>query len=258
MKLSFFLAMMIALIPLVDSHDQLAPGESLTYTRNYTVKVADLCAGWINNTANASGFDYCDKTVNASKDAEWSIRTEYHPAASLKKDSDKDGKQVNVGDIITYTYSVGNIGDVNLTIDSIVDDMLGPIDIESPSGDSNSDGWLNLNEVWTFTAYYDVHEDDLCSKIANWATLNAHDPCKEPIIPVQAYAEVETVCNELICTCCDSGTNWDGIDIGNQKALGLHNSEAKNRVNIIADQKGGRDCRAKNGAKIITNQREEN
>ena len=52
--------------------------------------------------------------------------------------------------------------------------------------------------------------------------------------------------------------NWDGIDIGNQKALGLHNSEAKNSVNIIADQKGERYCRSENGAKIITDQREEN
>jgi len=97
----------------------------------------------------------------------------------------------------------------------------------------------------------------LCSKIVNWANLTARDLCNRSISK-EAYAEVETTCNELICTCCDSGTNWDGIDIGNQKALGLHNSEAKNRVNIIADQKGGRDCRAKNGAKIITNQREEN
>lgn len=254
MKISNYFVMMLALISVADSLDHLAPGEARMYNRNYIVQESDLCVGWINNTANASGLDHCDKTVNSTKDATWSVRTKYKAAASLKKDSDNAGEEVDVGDIITYAYSVENIGNVNLTITSIVDDKLGPIDIDSPSGDSNSDGWLNLSEVWTYTVSYVVQEDDLCSKIANWAILNALDPCKKPVPPANAYAEVKTTCNELICTCCESGTNWDGIDVGNQKAMALHNSEAKNNVNIITDQKGGHDCRAKNGAKIIADQ----
>lgn len=239
MKFFIFFALVIVLISPVDSQVNLAPGELWANKHNYTVQETDLCAGWINNTADARGLDYCGKTVNSIRDAEWSIRTEYHAAASLSKISDKSGKKVYTGDVITYTYSVKNIGDVNLTIVSIVDNMLGPIDITDPLGDRNGDGWLNLSEVWTFTASYEVQERDLCSKIINSAELTALDPCNKSIVPrPYAYAEVETACNEWICPCCQNETDWEDLDVGNQKALALHNGEAQNNIEIIIDQSG--------------------
>ncbi len=231
------------------SQEVLEPGDTWNYTVQYTVKDIDICSDIVNN-ASVRAVGPCS-SIAEDNDTQV-VRTSYHASVDFEKVSDKSGEKVDLGDIITYNYFVRNTGNVNLSIVSIVDDMLGLIDVREPLGDSNSDGWLNLSEVWTYTASYEVQENDLCSRIKNRAVLNAVDPCKSPVYSDPAYAEVETVCNELICTCCDSGTNWDGIDIGNQKAISLHNSEAKNRVNIITDQMGGHDCRAKNGAKIIT------
>lgn len=250
MRRFIFFIFLAAMISMADSQEVLKPGDTRTYTAQYTVKDTDICDNIVNNAiVNATG-----PCSSFAEDNDTESVSPSHPAIRFEKTADRSGEAVNVGDIITYHYIVENIGGVNLTNVSIKDDMVPSVYLIF--GD-DSDSWLNRSEIWTYEGTYEVKENDLCSKIVNWANLTAQDLCNRSISK-EAYAEVETTCNEWICTCCDSGTNWDGIDIGNQKALGLHNSEAKNRVNIIADQKGGRDCRAKNGAKIITNQREEN
>ena len=56
------------------------------------------------------------------------------------------------GDAITFTYEVSNAGNVPLGNISVTDDKCG--NATYVSGDTNDDGKLDLDEVWTFTCAY--------------------------------------------------------------------------------------------------------
>ncbi|MGB5761176.1 MAG: hypothetical protein WBM58_01350, partial [Sedimenticolaceae bacterium] len=73
------------------------------------------------------------------------------------------GPVANLGDIVTFTYEVTNTGNVDLTIDDLVDDNATPDDTSddfTPEavlkegglnfGDENSDGIFNPGETWYF------------------------------------------------------------------------------------------------------------
>jgi hypothetical protein len=229
MKISFFFIIMVALICTANSQDHLAPGETWTYTRNYTVQESDLCNDIVNN-ATANATDTCFRAVGPAKDNE-TIHTIYKADIIFYKVSDRSGEVVDAGDVITYTYYADNTGDVNLTIVSLVDDMIKPVQYRS--GDRNVDGKLNPDELWTYEGIYEVKEDDLCSNIINIAVLTATDPCNKSVVK-KDRAVVETACIGRIC--CQDRTNLEGIDAGNQKAIGLQNGNAKNNVNIITNQ----------------------
>jgi hypothetical protein len=53
------------------------------------------------------------------------------------------------GGSVTYTYAVTNVGDVPLSIVSIIDDKCSSIGL--PTGDSDSDNQLDLTETWIYT-----------------------------------------------------------------------------------------------------------
>ena len=101
----------------------LMPGEFRTYTAKYIVTEKDLCQNIINQ-AWANATDPCNKTLYVN--ATWSIPTNY--TAAIKIDKRADVSSAGLGDVINYTYTVTNIGDVNLSDLKIEDDMLGLID----------------------------------------------------------------------------------------------------------------------------------
>ncbi|MEG3957873.1 DUF7507 domain-containing protein, partial [Microcoleus sp. herbarium2] len=61
-----------------------------------------------------------------------------------------DGVNLLVNQPITWTYKVSNIGNVPLSGVSLTDDKEGSI-TNRISGDTDSDGLLDTNEVWTYT-----------------------------------------------------------------------------------------------------------
>jgi len=61
-----------------------------------------------------------------------------------------DGVNILAGQPITWTYRVSNIGNVPLSGVSLTDDKEGTI-TNRISGDTDSDGLLDTNEVWTYT-----------------------------------------------------------------------------------------------------------
>jgi hypothetical protein len=213
------------------SEELLKPGETWTYTAQYTVKDADICSDIVNN-ATVNALDPCFKAVGPARDNA-TVKIKYKADMALNKTSDKFGKKVNARDTINYTYYVTNTGDVNLAIESLIDDMVNPV--QYTSGDENGDGLLNPEEVWIYEGAYKVEEDDLCFDIINIAVVKATDPCHSEI-SMEDREVVETNCIEKVC--CQDRNNLEGIKSGEQVAIGLGYGKAENNVKIASNQRG--------------------
>ncbi|WP_434122080.1 DUF7507 domain-containing protein, partial [Salinicoccus roseus] len=110
----------------------LAPEESIQISAKYTIKEADLEKDVLKNVATVTGVnpedpesgnpptdeDEVETPVNAPTDVEES------PGISLVKDSNVD-KVTEIGEVITYTFTIENIGDVELNNILLNDPMLG-------------------------------------------------------------------------------------------------------------------------------------
>jgi hypothetical protein len=234
MKSLALFILMGAVISTAISEDLIKPGETRTYTAQYTVKDTDICSDIVNK-ATACAIDPCSKAVDAAQDTA-RVHIIYSAAISLDKVSDKSGEEVDAGDTITYTYYVANEGNVNLTDVDIIDDKIKTIGYKS--GDNNGDGWLNLSEVWVYEGFYDVDEADLCSDIINTAIAKARDPCNRSVRPSRDTEVVKTSCNEMVC--CENKSNIELIKCGKQIALGSGNGKARNNVKIVSNQFGER------------------
>ena len=102
----------------------------------YTVTAADEAAGSVTNTATASGVP--PGTTSAGSPP-WSTETPTEspqPLVSIIKTgvaSDAFGSPLRVGETISYTYLVTNIGNVVLTSVAVDDPTLGPVTCPTPA-----------------------------------------------------------------------------------------------------------------------------
>ncbi len=163
----------------------LAPTDcrNVTASLNYTVTEDDVCRGWINNTANATGEDVCGSVIETDKNATWNVSTSYNASMNITKTANTSGP-VSYGDIITYTINVTNTGDVDLTGVKVVDDLLRP------------SGWpmikLVPGESYNYIIQYQVKLQDVTRGfIVNNATANGTDPCSGAVGPVEANVTLD-------------------------------------------------------------------
>ncbi|QTF72461.1 DUF7507 domain-containing protein [Arthrobacter woluwensis] len=91
----------------------LAPGESVTCTATYQVTQADVDRGSIENSATATGTPPGDAPPVTSPPSEVKLPQDPKPGISLLKSAspEKGGK---AGDVITYSFTVTNTGNVTL------------------------------------------------------------------------------------------------------------------------------------------------
>jgi uncharacterized repeat protein (TIGR01451 family) len=101
----------------------MVPNASQTFNPTYTVTQADICAP-INNTATANGTDPCGGAVGPVN-ASVSVPTTSSPDFTIEKSADVS--TATVGEIITYTYTVNNTGNAQLTIVAVTDSLLGVV-----------------------------------------------------------------------------------------------------------------------------------
>ncbi len=107
----------------------LAPGLTATCSATRTITQADVNAGSIVNTANASGVAPSGSTVT-SNNSSTTTPISQAPSLSLAKavtlfnDADNNGA-FSKGDTLTYTFSVSNSGNVTLSALSIIDPLPG-------------------------------------------------------------------------------------------------------------------------------------
>ncbi|HOK58885.1 MAG TPA: hypothetical protein PK659_07400 [Methanothrix sp.] len=140
----------------------LAPGESITATKTYTVTENDL-PGPIVNSANVSAKDVLGVDVSA-EDSE-TVSLTYTASVSIEKTAAPS--TANVGQTITYTYTIRNTGDVTLSEIKASDDKLGDISLTKTA--------LAPRESITATKTYTVTQVDLPGPISNTASVSAKD-----------------------------------------------------------------------------------
>ncbi|MDY9928170.1 PGF-CTERM sorting domain-containing protein, partial [Methanosarcina sp.] len=133
----------------------LIPGQSVTGTANYTITQADLDAGSITNAAYATGT-FGNNTITSNTDNE-TVTAVQGPCAFPVLIIGKSASPTTystVGQIITYTYTVTNSGNVNITGPiTVTDSTLGTVNITA--------GDLIPGQSVTGTANYTITQADL-------------------------------------------------------------------------------------------------
>jgi uncharacterized repeat protein (TIGR01451 family) len=72
-----------------------------------------------------------------------------------------------VGEIITYTFTVTNPGNVSLTNVTVADPLPGLSAITFTGGDTDSDNKLDITETWTYSATYAVTQANIDAGVVN-------------------------------------------------------------------------------------------
>ncbi|MDF2159446.1 hypothetical protein, partial [Algoriphagus sp. CAU 1675] len=146
----------------------LEPGDSQIFTATYTITLADMDAGSVNNTATATGTDPNEDDVTDT-DSE-TITANQDPSIDIVKTADKSSVSA-AGEVVTYTFTVTNTGNVTLSNVVIDDALTGSVDLAvTPST-------LAPGEVGTATATYTVTQADMdAGEIVNVATATGTAP----------------------------------------------------------------------------------
>ncbi|WP_194928735.1 LPXTG cell wall anchor domain-containing protein [Pseudactinotalea sp. HY158] len=204
----------------------LAPGESVSATATYTLTQADVDAGSVVNVATAAGtppptFDPEDPGTPIpsdpveDEDPATVPTTDPAPAITLVKDADLAG-QGNVGDVVTYSFTATNAGNVTLTDVAITDPLAGLSELAYDWSAATGEGVLAPGESVTATATYTLTQADVdAGSVHNVASATGTPPgSDEPLPPVEDEVTVPTVDPAPAITLVKSGETTDGNGVG--------------------------------------------
>ncbi|PRY83366.1 DUF6923 family protein, partial [Mongoliibacter ruber] len=172
----------------------LAPGDIETFTTTYTVTQADVDAGSVTNAASASG-DGPDGPVPPAEDEITTPGPDAAPGLTIEKtvtsvNGDADATSFTAeGDVIAYSITVTNTGNVTLT----------NIEVEDPLTElSETIAVLAPGDIETFTTTYTVTQADVdAGSVLNVASATGTDPDGDPTDPTTDEEEVILVPNEI-------------------------------------------------------------
>ncbi|WP_169795531.1 DUF7507 domain-containing protein [Arthrobacter woluwensis] len=169
----------------------LAPGEQVTCTATYQVTQADVDRGSVENSATATGTPPGDGTPVTSPPSEVKLPQDSKPGISLLKSAspEKGGK---AGDVITYSFTVTNTGNVTLrdvTVDEGAFSGSGKMSaIQCPEAAAS----VLPGQKITCTATYTLTQADVdAGKVTNAATATGTPPGDAP--PVTSSPSEVTV-----------------------------------------------------------------
>jgi uncharacterized repeat protein (TIGR01451 family) len=154
----------------------LTPGQSATATATYRLTQGDIDAGQVDNTATATGTPPLGSSITSTPA---STDTPLVSSPGLRLVKTANVSQVRtpamVGDTITYTFTVTNVGNVTMTDVGVVDAMpgLSPLIYSWPG----AAGEILPGESVTATATYRLTQADLqAGHVANAARAVGTDP----------------------------------------------------------------------------------
>ncbi|MFM5884289.1 MAG: hypothetical protein ACKOQ3_02970, partial [Novosphingobium sp.] len=182
------------------NNDLLDAGE--TWTVNWTETVSQsefdaLCAGdeSLTNTVSVTFAPATGPTITHSDTVETPVAC--NPALNILKDvtsitggvgANGLGGADSAGDKINYAISVQNTGNITLTGVTVTDPNADAGSITYLSGDSDSDGKLDVGETWLYSAVHTVTQAELDTRgggdgdVDNIATADSNetDPDTDP------------------------------------------------------------------------------
>jgi uncharacterized repeat protein (TIGR01451 family) len=156
----------------IDHDGKLSVGETWHYSANHTVTQADIDNGGVvdpalayNNTASVTTAEGASGSESAS------VPIVQNPDFTVAKAADVASVDA-AGDLINYTVTVKNTGNMTLTGVTVSDPLV--TNLAFASGDTNGDGKLDLSETWTYTGSHTVTqaEMDAGGSIGNTATAD--------------------------------------------------------------------------------------
>ena len=187
---------------------------TVLYTATYAITQADINAGIITNQAEASGTDpngdpvndesddpndttNADSNGDGNPDDPTDTTIPQSPSINIDKTSSLDlgtDGVVSVGDVITYTYTVTNTGNVTVFDVVVTEDasnFTGSGSLPSPtyvSGGSDQDGESDIADLAVgtgtilYTATYAITQADInAGIITNQAVASGTDPNGDPV-----------------------------------------------------------------------------
>ncbi|WP_186753455.1 DUF7507 domain-containing protein, partial [Echinicola salinicaeni] len=150
---------------LVHKVESLAPGEVESVLTSYTVTQEDLDRGFVNNQASVVGKGPRDNDHEFGDEED--VPAELNAGINLEKVADKESFSVT-GEVITYTLTVTNTGNVTLN-NVIVSDPL--------TGFEETVASLSPGQTASFNTPYTVTQSDLDNGgVINVANASANDP----------------------------------------------------------------------------------
>ena len=147
----------------------LGTDETWIFTKTYTIPVGQTAD--VVNTATACGLDpiqFGQMEATQTCDSDTHTLDVLHPSLNVAKTGPATAYE---GDVVTYTFTVTNIGDTSLSVASVNDSITG--DASYVSGDTNSNGLLDMTETWIYTANYTIPASS--KDITNVVTVCAYD-----------------------------------------------------------------------------------
>ncbi len=157
----------------------LVPDASTTCSTTHSITQPEIDAGAVVSDATASGTDAAGVTVTSS-DTE-SVPVEHDPAITLEKSGTSDNAVVapadrtDVGDVIDYTFSVTNTGNVTLTAIAIDDPPLAAV--TCPPDDVAPGATVEC------TGSYGVTQGDIeAGSVYNEASASATPPVGDAVV----------------------------------------------------------------------------
>ncbi|MET0302766.1 MAG: hypothetical protein ABW040_01830, partial [Microbacteriaceae bacterium] len=160
----------------------LAPGQQVVVTATYVVRQANVDAGAVNNQATTTARTPAGATLTAASPQVSTPTAAAAPAVSiLKRGTLAEGAAGRAGDVVTYTFTVANPGNVTLRNVAITDPMTGT-GLSTPTVPAN--GWpsgtagtLRPGDQVIATATYTLKQSDVnAGSVVNRATVSAAPP----------------------------------------------------------------------------------
>ncbi|HXW78837.1 MAG TPA: hypothetical protein VEJ84_05030, partial [Acidimicrobiales bacterium] len=178
----------------------LAPGGSTTCTATYTVAQADMDAGSVSNSATASATSPGGQIDSQPSEVDIPTDSSPGPLVLVKTASIPEvpsGQPVVAGDVVDYTFTVTNKGNVTLDNLAINDSLLAVSDIMCDSTTLGPSG--TADDSTTCTGTYELTQGDVDGgSLTNTATATAYTPsgyvpAPGPNAPVTSNPDSATV-----------------------------------------------------------------
>ncbi len=164
----------------------MAVTETWIYTGSYAITQADIDAGQVINQATATGTapdqTYGKRPFGSTTtiaDDTTVQRLCQSPAIAIVKTSQYDdgGDCSDPGELINYTFTVTNEGNVSLANIVVDDPLLGGVVPGPDSGDTDNDGELDVTETWIYTGSYAITQANIdAGQVINQATATGTAP----------------------------------------------------------------------------------